>query len=150
MVLSCKTYSNLHAAIILFQNKSLSLGDWFDHVSSWWIPNNLKPNFLFIHYEDLKQEPETQIEAIATFLGKNYEKDAIDKIAQHTSFSEMSKNKTTNMEDIGAYKKEISKFMRRGEVGDWKGYFSENQNEFVAEMLDRKFGKTGLQFKYEL
>ncbi len=128
----------------------MSLGDWFDHVTSWWIPNNQKANFLFIHYEDLKQDAVTQIEAIATFLGKNYDKDTIEKIAKHTSFSEMSKNKTTNMEDIGAYKKEISKFMRLGQVGDWKQYFSEEQNSFVADMMESKLGKSGLQFKYEL
>ena len=96
----------------------------------------------------MKSNPTKQIEKIADFLDKKFDKETIDIIAKHTSYESLKNNKTTNMTDIPSYKQDISPFMRKGIVGDWKNYFSEEQNEFVANRM-KTLEADGLKLKCE-
>ena len=40
----------------------------------------------------------------------------------------------------------VSKFVRKGQIGDWVNYFSDEQAAFVDEQLLEKLQDTGLQF----
>ena len=54
------------------------------------------------------------------------------------------------MESPAIFKHEIiSPFMRKGIVGDWKNYFSEEQSNIVDEMGKERLKGLDLVFHYE-
>ena len=55
-----------------------------------------RDNFLFLSYEDLKQDTRGTIEKICDFLGKKLETDELDLVLKHSSFQAMKENKMSN------------------------------------------------------
>ena len=83
---------------------------------------------------------------IAEFLNKPLSDELINRIAEQCTFTAMTKNaesfKYTEMEDSAAP-------LRKGVIGDWKNYFTSEQNErFEKEVLEKLDG-SGLKFDYE-
>ena len=56
----------------------------------------------------------------------------------------------TNCDDVSVFKKEISAFLRKGEVGDWKNYLSKEQNEYLDKVIAERLDPVGLKMTYEL
>ncbi|XP_077971817.1 sulfotransferase 1B1-like isoform X1 [Styela clava] len=128
-------------------------GSWFSHVKEYWkkIQEN-KSWIYFTTYEDLTKDLRGQIISISKFLEKNLTDPQIDVIAKHCTFESMSKNKSTNyshLTDRGPGFKN-AKFMRKGKVGDWKNYFTLNQNEAFDNLYEENMRDNGLDFKFEL
>lgn len=46
------------------------------------------------------------------------------------------------------YRREGSAFMRKGEIGDWKTLFNEEQSSLVDAMVDKKLSGTKLSYDY--
>ena len=86
---------------------------------------------------------------IADFLGKNYSDDIIDKIADHCSYKKMKTNPCLNMEDVPAYDAKISPFLRKGKIGDWKNFFSEDESAKFDDFYKNKMSGSGLEFEFE-
>ena len=42
-----------------------------------------------------------------------------------------------------------SAFIRKGEVGNWKQYFSDEQSKLFDDMFSEKLGDSGLTFQFE-
>lgn len=47
------------------------------------------------------------------------------------------------------FDRKVCKFMRKGEIGDWKNYFTFAQNDFFDALFADKAKDTGLTFLYE-
>ena len=93
-----------------------------------------------LRYEDLKKDTRAAIRKICKFLEIELSDDVIEKVYENTTFESMSKNDTTNYswnEKAGVWKG--SKFIRKGIVGDWKNFFSEELlqefNNYIKERL---------------
>jgi len=71
------------------------------------------------------------IKDVGHFLGKSLPDDVIDDVIQHLTFYNMTHNDMVNYENIPQLDTKISPFLRRGIIGDWKNYFSENQVRHV-------------------
>ena len=86
--------------------------------------------------------------SIASFLGYDNESEKIKKIAEITSFQSLRNNEKLDMTSP-AFDPTEERFLRKGQIGDWKNYFSSEQ----LHQFDEKFVKfqqeTGLQFRYE-
>ena len=41
-------------------------------------------------------------------------------------------------------------FLRLGEVGEWKDYFTVSQSERIDKIIEEKFKNTNIKFIYEL
>ena len=64
----------------------------------------------------------------------------------------MKKNNAVNFEALredGFSESTKGRFMRKGQVGDWKNYFTVDMNEIMNEAIDKHFKSIGLKFKYE-
>ncbi|XP_063964317.1 sulfotransferase 1C4-like [Lytechinus pictus] len=130
-------------------------GSWFENVLPWWKRRN-HPNVLFLKYEDMKKDLTGAIQQIAEFMGKTLSDDVIDKIAEASTFKAMKNNPSSNpdtilMKDIeqaGMEKPKDKSFMRKGVVGDWKNYFTDDQNKRFDELYKKQMADSGLEFEF--
>ena len=129
-----------------YKRKQLFCGDWFDFNMSWWKHKD-DPNFLFLTYEDMKHDIYSVIAKLCDFLDKPLGEELVHKIVAHTSFDQMKNNKMANYEFCKTMDQSVSKFVRKGQIGDWVNYFSDEQAAFVDEQLLEKLQDTGLSFQ---
>ncbi|GAB6023702.1 hypothetical protein CHUAL_008462 [Chamberlinius hualienensis] len=137
--------------IDLFVNDLVIYSPYGPHVIEFWEKSKTDKNILFLQYEDLHQNFKENIRRIAAFLDKNLSDAQVDIIANRCSFSGMSQQKTSNYAYVDgiAFDFNVSKFMRKGIVGDWKNHFSNEDNEKMDKWIEKNFGNTDLKFVYE-
>ncbi|XP_022238780.1 sulfotransferase 1C4-like isoform X2 [Limulus polyphemus] len=101
----------------------------------------------------LMQDPRAGVKEIASFFGKILSEEEIEKVIDHCSFNNMSKNPSTSQIDQENSAERIvgeSKFFRKGKVGDWKSYFTEEMDQRMNQWIENHFRKSGLTFTYSL
>ena len=129
----------------MFKAKQLVYGDYFDNVLSWWKERD-NANIHFVKYEDLKANPKAEIGKIAGFLGKSFSEDLLDLIVDECSFESMKNDPMSNCENIPMFVSSISKFFRKGEVGDWQNYFTIEQSQYVDSLCEKHLTPHGLEW----
>ena len=83
---------------------------------------------------------------IAEFLNKPLSDELINHIAEQCTFKGMAKN----AESFKFSEKEDSAILlRKGMIGDWKNYFTPEQNERIKKKVLEKLNGSGLEFDYE-
>lgn len=106
-------------------------------------------NILIVSYESMKKNLPQAVKTIADFLGYRLSPETISKIADQTTFKAMKKNPAGNGEYYDKYRREKSSpFMRKGVVGDWRNYFTEEQSARMDEECAKRFSGSGLEFDY--
>ncbi|XP_077967233.1 sulfotransferase 1B1-like isoform X2 [Styela clava] len=136
-----------------YSSGNIMFGSWFPHVLKYWEKFQTdKERIYFTTYEAMKTDLKGEIVAVSNFLGKKLTNEQIDIIFNFCTFDSMSKDRSTNyshVRNLGMdFKK--SKFMRKGEVGDWKNYFTINENAAFDELYGEKMKDSGLDIPFEL
>lgn len=122
----------------LFLSGKVVAGDWFDYEADWaWKCEQHKDRILLVKYEDLRYDHLKAIRKIAKFLGRTLSASQEEEIIHRTSFSVMQKNKCTNFSMADKLNHEISQFIRKGVVGDWRNYFTDKQYRAFEERCRR-------------
>ena len=116
---------------------------WFDWVLGWGEYKDY-PNTIFIRYEDMKKDLPSELRRLANFLEIEVTDEIVADVCDKTSFSNMK----DSMNALGITDSKISPFMRKGEVGDWKNYFSDDFNNYVDELY-KDVESIGLHFDFE-
>jgi hypothetical protein len=133
----------------LYLSGSLYCGSWFEHVLGYWQFAQNNKNVMFCKYEDMKENLETEISKIASFLEIELSDEQRQRVVKHCTFETMKDNKMANRDAIWLFNQKISKFMRKGQVGDWKNYFTLAQSAAFDEIYAEKMAGSGLDFKFE-
>ncbi|XP_074655746.1 sulfotransferase 1C2-like [Tubulanus polymorphus] len=149
---SCSVFGNFPGSwddfFQLFLHKKLFCGDFYDHVLSWWNQRH-RDNILFLKYEDMVTDPKSNILKICAFLGKTLSDDKIDNIIKQTSFESMRDNPMTDYSQLKEQDNKICPFMRKGKIGDWKNFFTDEQCKIIDKIHENRLAETGLSFQFE-
>jgi hypothetical protein len=122
-----------------FIKGEVDFGDYFDHLLGWYAQGN-KTNMLCLTYELMQQDIRDTILRIANFLGGSFLENAkqpniLEEVIKQSHFSQMKKSQQrwSNQRP-----EKMPPFIRKGQVGDWKNYFSEEQVERLKHRFSEK------------
>ncbi|XP_072889674.1 sulfotransferase 1B1-like isoform X1 [Hemitrygon akajei] len=134
-----------------FLEGNVSYGPWHHHVRGWWDQRKCHP-ILYLFYEDLKEDLKREVVKIARFLEKQISDSALDSIVQHTTFESMKDNPMCNYSSVSTalFDTSVSRFMRKGQVGNWKDHFTVAQDQAFEMDYQCKMKDTDLRFRTEL
>ncbi|XP_001631095.2 sulfotransferase 1C4 [Nematostella vectensis] len=125
-------------------------GSWFDHVLGWWEHRD-DPNILFLKYEDMKKDLHHAVRQIALFVGKCLTEEALNRIVRQTSFDAMKGGEQFYESPFmrpfiapGA-----SSHIRKGQVGDWRNYFTEEQSRRMDQLYAERMTGSGLDLEFD-
>ena len=133
----------------MFKEKRIYGGDVIEHNAEWWKVRHLD-NVFITTYEQMKQDLEGVIGKVAKFLGKPVSDETIAQITHLCSFGEMKKNEFVNgkvLADSGVFDFTKSTFIRKGEVGDWKNFFTEEQVKYIDQRTQQEWDPIGLKLE---
>ncbi|XP_041351331.1 sulfotransferase family cytosolic 1B member 1-like [Gigantopelta aegis] len=130
-----------------FFNNTMLFGPWWKHVKEGWQMRD-EDNVLFLTYEQMKKDLPGTIRMVSMFLGKPLNEAEIEKLAEHCSFKNMKANPCVNYSwyEGWIYKKEHEEFMRKGIIGDWKNFMTDEMAKQMDDLVARELKGTGLQF----
>lgn len=149
----------LDEAFELFCRGILYYGPIWDHVLGYYKASLESPDkILFLKYEDMKREPISYVKKIGMFIGKPFtleeERDGtVEKIVRLCSFdglSNLEANKSGVHQFSSEFKVENRSFFRKGQVGDWKNYLTVEMIRRLDQIIEEKFGGSGLSFEDQI
>lgn len=115
-------------------------GSWFDHVLAWWDRFRQNPSsMLFLKYEDLLTDPAAGVRAVAEFLDIPTDEGLVRRVIQGADLQAMKTHPLTRM-GFGHF--------RKGLCGQWREYFTPEQNQAFDEHYRRRMGGSGLTFSF--
>ena len=124
----------------LFRDDHLCYGDWYKWTLDWWKLRE-HPNVRFFYYEDMKADVEKEIRRVAEFLGKDITDERVTFVAASTDFERLK------AKQMSKYGERAVRQMRKGVIGDWREYFSEEQLAYVNALSETKLAGTGVNFR---
>ena len=124
-----------------YEEGLMVFGSYWHHVLSGW---NVKdhPNVKFIWFEDMKKDQKAVVNDLCQFLNHPLSSQKIDALLNHVSFEVMSKNTMAN--PLAGLPKQEGNFMRKGEVCDWKNFFTPERSEKWNKWINENTKGTGL------
>ncbi|XP_049268614.1 sulfotransferase ssu-1 [Rhipicephalus sanguineus] len=152
----------------VFIRGETDFGDYFDNLLSWYEHKD-DPNVFFLTYEDLKKDTRGGVLRLARFFGKKYaeplERDPhlLQQVLDKSSVQYMKDHIEVTSGDLekllstgnGATMEPVRKmfvprdgrdptiqFIRKGQVGDWKGHFTPEQEAKMRARIAEKTAGT--------
>ncbi|KAL3341063.1 hypothetical protein AABB24_025562, partial [Solanum stoloniferum] len=128
-------------------------GPFWDHVLDYWKQSIENPNkVLFLIYEEMKEKPKIQLKRLAEFLECQFSIEeencgVVDEILKMCSFENLSNLKVNTNEKLPTGEGNIT-FFRKGEIRDWKNYFTVEMSEKLNRITEQKFHGSGFKFLY--
>ncbi|KAL6613765.1 hypothetical protein ACP70R_036035 [Stipagrostis hirtigluma subsp. patula] len=128
-------------------------GPFWDHCLGYWRESITRPDkVLFLRYEEMMSDPVKYVKRLATFLGAPFtikeEEDGIpEEVVRLCSFeklSDMHVNQTGNISRRENLVIGKSAFFRRGKVGDWVNYMSQEMGRKLDCIVEEKLKGSGL------
>ncbi|XP_067649081.1 sulfotransferase 1B1-like [Haliotis asinina] len=128
-------------------------GSWFDSVLDWekTVAGLTELPLLTVHYEDMKADPLTNVQRLSEFLGVHRDSTFCQEVVEACSFKKL-KHAKDNLEENylrDAWKPGTEGFYRKGEVGDWKNWFTVAQNERFDAVYAEKMKNSKLTIQFE-
>jgi aryl sulfotransferase len=114
---------------------------FWENVASWWAIRDL-PNFMLLHFADLKADMPAQIRGIASFLDIEIDETRWDPILEHCSFDCMKANAKQSVPLGGAYWDAGAQvFIHRGTNGRWRDTLPAEDSERYERTAREQLGE---------
>ena len=135
----------------LFIKGEIIYGDYFEHVVAWWKYKH-DPRFLFLFFEDMKKDPFKANKDISDFLKLDLLNERLKEITEQTAFKVMKDDKSVNLETSPAcdFDPGVSKYLRKGEVGDWVNTLTDDQSKAIDEKCKAMLEPLGIKFDFRI
>ncbi|ESP02862.1 hypothetical protein LOTGIDRAFT_110936 [Lottia gigantea] len=141
---------DVHDFIDIFLHRELGLGTWFEYVLKWekFLQTTDNPVY-FLPYEDMKENPVHHVKELSKFLEIDVSDKLTEDIVEACSFRNLKKASEEQKHDpLKPLWKEGQSMYRKGQVGDWKNYFTVAENEEFDKVYQEKMKASKLQFRY--
>ena len=116
-----------------------------------WHNNKGKGEVLYLKFEDMKQDLGAEVRKIADFLGIKLSESHVQNIVYSANFKQMKSDHTkmatskdSNMDTL----KDTSTFVRKGACGEWKKYFTVEQNEWFDSKYKKLYEELDVDVDY--
>ncbi|GJX08328.1 cytosolic sulfotransferase 5-like protein [Tanacetum coccineum] len=136
-----------------FCNGVSEYSPFWDHVLGYWKASKESPDkILFLKFEDMKKEPMVEVRKLAEFMGMPFtpheeEKGVVEEIVKLCSFETLSSlevNKGGRQRFTAKETIENKNFFRKGVVGDWENYLTEEMKDRIDSITSDKLKGSGL------
>ena len=108
------------------------------------------PNMLFTMFEEMKIDLDSVIEKLSTFLGKELTLEQKSKIFSLVEIDVLRKNSFVNKtQEINLAPKPGQDFIRKGIIGDWKNFFTQEMNREWDPWIEENLKGTSLKMIFE-
>lgn len=137
----------------IFLTDKAPIGPVWPHMLDFWQKRH-DPNVLFLKYEDMKKDLASTIYECAKFLNveESITAEDVAQMCDHLNFDRMQKNPAVNIDSYLHFNRDKEKrvqFIRKGQIGDWKNYMSNDLSNRFDEWIIKHTAGTGLEFDYE-
>ncbi|XP_055862635.1 sulfotransferase 1B1-like [Biomphalaria glabrata] len=138
----------------LFLEVGYIYGDLFDYLMEW--QNGMEDNpdvpFYTCVFEEMKLNPEEAVKKLNQFLGTGCSEELCEQIADACNFTKMKQQKESTAPPIvnALFKGNKIAFYRKGEVGDWKNWFTVAMNEQFDQEYNKRMSNYKTVYKYTL
>ena len=132
----------------LFMDDCAIYGSYFEHVKQTWDKRH-RENVCFLFFEDMKKNMGESVRKVAKFLGKDFTDEQIEQSVEFLSFKKMKERGALDGMQRMVKEESDGHFMRKGESGDWKNYFTDEMTERMNEAIAKHLTPIGLDFQYE-
>lgn len=142
--------NSLEEALDMFCKGVSICGPFWDHVLGYYKESLRQPQkVFFLKYEEMKEEPRLHIRKLAEFIGFPFSQEEESEGVMEDILGLCSFDKLSNLEvnKVGKLPtgEENNAFFRRGEVGDWKNYLSNEMVDRMDKITEEKFSGFGLK-----
>jgi len=129
----------------MFAQNMAMYSSFTEWILEYWriIKSGNSENLLLIKYEDIVMNMEGEVKKIAEFLGEDLTEEQLEIIAHNCTFKSMSKEGKNNA--VGVF---ANVLFRKGEIGDYKNYFTPEQFARIEEDFVNVLKAEGLEFQY--
>lgn len=134
--------------------ENIFYGDLFDYLLGYQQGFESHPDLpvLTSNFEDMKEDPVRGVARLNDFLETGCSPDLCSEIAQACDFGALKKVKLDTMPAglKAVFKPGSGTFYRKGEVGDWKNWFTVTMNEHFDAEYRRRMGGYKTDFRFTL
>ena len=120
-----------------FNQGSLGIsGSWGDHVLTWL--DNAPSEFILVRYEDIHADASRELTRVLEFAGLSVCQQAVNSAVEASNFGRMQsleKNQYQLSQSNLATSDPSIQFVRKGEIGDWQNYFTD---ELLSEFINKQ------------
>lgn len=149
----------------LFAQGLVPWGSQFEHVADWWQASrdqdncqNDSPNrrsrqavqgkILFVKYEEMQKNLAQVVTQVAQFLRLEINDAILTRVVEQGEFAAMRQNPKADMHEVPRHDKQALPHLRKGLVGDWRNYFTAEQNALYDELYQTHLAALGLTFDF--
>ncbi len=135
----------------LFMRDEMLCCPYWDYTVEAWKRRD-HPNLCLLFFEDMKLDLESNVRKVAKFLEKELSDDQVKILVENLTFKNMKKSGAAfdkMIQKMSRTEGNKGSFFRKGDVGDWKNYFTEEMNKRMDEAIEKHFKGTGPEFRYE-
>ena len=96
----------------------------------------------FVWYEDMKEDIRREVLSTCSFINHPLSAENLEKLLDHISFNSMKNNPSVNIPRSAMQRGD---FIRKGEVGDSKNFFSQERDGKWDEWIREKLHNTTMK-----